>query len=267
MEVKFGFAASDLILQGRVSADNIRLVKIWLASVENLPQLTDEQIALFLISTCHNVQVTQSTIQSYFQVKESTSEIFSNRQLKGDLEKMLKVGYYCVLPKRTEDNCAVIVIKLQDTDCHNFHFKEHLKLILMLLDSVSYNNPPDGLISILDLEGLAAAFARYVQEAMPLKMKSVHLFNGGIVLKAIFSIFRPFLNSTVREMIHFQSTRSDMEMFYTKWLSREYLPEEYGGELPSIRVHHDETMRKLNLLQNYFEAEELQRTVRQNNTM
>uniref|UniRef100_A0A1Y1KHP2 CRAL-TRIO domain-containing protein n=1 Tax=Photinus pyralis TaxID=7054 RepID=A0A1Y1KHP2_PHOPY len=208
MEAKFRFTATDLISKGRVDAANIQSIKEWLAS-ENLPRLSDELISQFLISTCHDVQMATVTIKNYFRIRQSTPEMFSERHV----EKMLQVGFYCVLPRRTADNCAIIVVKLRDGDARKFDFTEHLRLICMVLDLVVYEDPPDGLISILDLQGsslrhltsislrLAATFAAYVQDAIPLKVRAVHLINGGAVLHTLFTMFAPFLKAQVREMV------------------------------------------------------------------
>lgn len=37
------------------------------------------------------------------------------------------------------------------------------------------------------------------------------------------------------------------------------LPEEYGGDLAPIRVHHDKTVEKLKKMQRFFDEEEQQR--------
>lgn len=50
-----------------------------------------------------------------------------------------------------------------------------------------------------------------------------------------------------------------MNDFYEKWIPKKYLPEDYGGDLPSIRECHEMNVKKLLEMESYFEAEEIQR--------
>lgn len=48
-------------------------------------------------------------------------------------------------------------------------------------------------------------------------------------------------------------------MFYAKWIPKRCLPEEYGGDLPSVEIIHQKNIRKLIEMESYFDAEESQR--------
>lgn len=50
----------------------------------------------------------------------------------------------------------------------------------------------------------------------------------------------------------------DMNEFY-KQVPKECLPQEYGGNLPCVRTIHEETVDRLKEMNDFFEAEELQR--------
>lgn len=267
MDLKFGFTISELIEQGRVHQSDVDSLKNWL-STETVPKLTNEQVALFLLSCNNQADQTKTVIKSYYKIRQMAPELFTERRVNSDqLQKQLNVGGYCVLPCRTSDNCAIIVVRLQDSNYHNFNFESHVKIICMLLDSVSYDNPPDGLISILDMQGtgimhlsciklrLVRIFTRYVQECLPLKLKAVHLINGGSVLSNLFSMFKPFLKREVKEMIHLHQFETDLG----KWIKKELLPEEYGGSLGLVSIYQSHTADKLDSMQSYFDAEEKQR--------
>ncbi|KAF5290070.1 hypothetical protein FQA39_LY14851 [Lamprigera yunnana] len=271
MEVTFDFEINTLIGNGRLHAQEVNSIKNWLPD-ETLPQLTDEQIAVFLIACDREVAKTKTTIKNYYNITQLMPEVFTNRCVKNDsLRRMLDISYYCLLPTRTSDNCAVIILKARDPDYRKFDFETHLKLICMLLDSIVYVNPPDGLIGLLDMEGaslmhltvlklrLVVLFTRYVQEGLRLKMKSIHLFNGGYALNALYNMFKPFLQRDIKELIHFQQSDSaSIKKFYENFVGKDCLPEEYGGNLPSLQFHHENTVRQLNLMQPYFDAEERQ---------
>lgn len=50
-----------------------------------------------------------------------------------------------------------------------------------------------------------------------------------------------------------------MELFYKNWLPKKCLPEEFGGDLVSVRILQERNIKKLTEMQPFFEAEELQR--------
>ncbi|KAF5293058.1 hypothetical protein FQR65_LT11050 [Abscondita terminalis] len=266
MDLKFGFTLQTLTDRGRINPNDIELLR---ASFKT--KVTDELLALFLMSCENDRDRAKCTAEKYFEIRQMAPEIFSNRSVTSEaLQNQLRVGAYSILTKRTPNNCAVMVLKLQDSDYRKFDVASHFKLICMTLDSVTYFDPPEGLIGVMDLQGtsfmhltvvklaLVKTFTRYVQEALPLKLKAVHLFNGGYVLSALFNLFKPFLKKEVKEMMHFYPNAADMNSFYTTWLGKEFLPEEFGGDLPPVAVHQEDTVEKLKLMQTYFETDERQ---------
>lgn len=52
-----------------------------------------------------------------------------------------------------------------------------------------------------------------------------------------------------------------MELFYTKYIPKKCLPKDFGGDLPSVRDLHDVTVKKLESMIPYFDAEEKQRQI------
>lgn len=56
-----------------------------------------------------------------------------------------------------------------------------------------------------------------------------------------------------------------MEEFYEKWVPKEYLPSDLGGDLPPTDVLHEETNKRLIELKTFFKEEEDQRKNMLNN--
>lgn len=48
---------------------------------ENLPQLSDEQIIIFLLSCDQNINFTKETIKSHYRIKKDNPKYFKNRSI------------------------------------------------------------------------------------------------------------------------------------------------------------------------------------------
>ncbi|KAJ8956082.1 hypothetical protein NQ318_016535 [Aromia moschata] len=76
---QYGFKAEDMISTGRTTKCNIEEVRKWLSKQPEIPQMSDEQIALFLIACNNVIEATQITIECYFRHKANSPELFKNR--------------------------------------------------------------------------------------------------------------------------------------------------------------------------------------------
>lgn len=92
----------------------------------------------------------------------------------------------------------------------------------------------DGL-SMKQVKSLTPSFSKrlltFIQDAMPLRMREVHMVKQPFIFKMVWSLFKPFLREKLNKRMHFHG--SDMKSLH-KFLSPEILPENYGGKLPKI---------------------------------
>ena len=117
----FSFSAKEIIESNRTTAANIDNVRLWLTS-QALPQLTDEQIAAFLLSCDNNEDMTRKTITSNYQLKCKFPELFTNRYLQDEkIAKILRVVDGCEILVR-HNGCAIILVRFNDTNYKNFDF-------------------------------------------------------------------------------------------------------------------------------------------------
>ncbi|KAF2886495.1 hypothetical protein ILUMI_19678, partial [Ignelater luminosus] len=178
---------------------------------------------------------------------------------------------FCIFPQRTDDGCAIIFYKLYDTYYYNFELGTFLILLFMTLDATLYDHPPNGLILIYDMDGMGLmhmtrlrvgylkTYFQYLQEALPVKLKSIHILNSVYFIEKVMKLIRPLARQDILNLMHFHTSNMDMEIFYKQYIPRKCLPEEYGGDLPTVRELHGKTIEKLTDLQSHFDAEELQR--------
>lgn len=81
---QYAFKADDVVKSGRTTKSNVEDIRKWLKFKPNIPELSDEQIVLFLIACENIIETTQYTIECYFKYKSASPELFSNRDVDSD---------------------------------------------------------------------------------------------------------------------------------------------------------------------------------------
>lgn len=112
-----------------------------------------------------------------------------------------------------------------------------MKLLFMTLDIAVYEGPPTGLLILFDMKGVSSAqvlavileyiivsfqlglmhltrarmhlikkFFHYTQEALPVKLKQIHVMNTVYFLDKIMAIIKPFLSKEVAKLVRAPAT-------------------------------------------------------------
>lgn len=101
----------------------------------------------------------------------------------------------------------------------------------------------NGLVVILDFDDMgmkqATAFSpsvskrllTFIQKAMPMRLKEVHIVKEPVIFSIVWNIFKPFIEEKLKKRIFFHGKK--MESLH-KHLNPSHLPKNYGGELPEI---------------------------------
>lgn len=139
----------------------------------------------------------------------------------------------------------------------------------MLLDSLSAlpfkdegDEIADGEIPIFDMAGVTWKHLtkvilstlkigmKYAQEAHCIRLKQIHVINCSPMLEKIMFLVKPFVKTEFYEMLHFHLPDSDT---LDKFVPKELLPNEYGGQAGSIVDLKAEALKRVEGLRyNYF---------------
>lgn len=114
MTPQFNFTVETVLT--KVTREQIGEIRTWTQTQNDvtIPDLCDEQIALFLLSCNNDRKYTQNTISAYYKIKRNAPELFDDRDLdRSDLLHQLTallvlfvgldlcfVHYQCSLIKR-----------------------------------------------------------------------------------------------------------------------------------------------------------------------
>ncbi|XP_063925063.1 alpha-tocopherol transfer protein-like isoform X2 [Zophobas morio] len=267
MALPFQFNVKTIIEDGRTTESDISAIKTWLKTT-SLPPLQEQFIVLFLLSCSNDLASVRNTIEYYFKVKNEAPQIFNDCDLENtDMKKILSVAGFCILPRRMDNNTAVIVVKLIDTNYRNCDVISVTKLGNMLLHLSQIYDPPNEVTLVMDMKGIGLMHLTcikmramlselaYVQEGVPLKVREIHILNANYIFYRMLDLFKMFIKNELLPKIRAHSAKDDFQEFH-KYVPAFVLPKEYGGELACFDEIMKGTLEKLVENQAFFKAEE-----------
>ncbi|KAJ8962416.1 hypothetical protein NQ317_011445 [Molorchus minor] len=71
----------------------------------------------------------------------------------------------------------------------------------------------------------------FIQDAMPLRLKEVHMVKQPFIFNMVWAIFKPFIREKLKSRIFFHGSK--MSTLH-KHMDPSHLPADYGGVLPKI---------------------------------
>lgn len=266
-------AEEEFAKNAELKQQDLDELRDWMSLEPHLPVITDEQLILFLHSCYYDVSRTKDCIEVYYKLRMDTPEVFNDRALElPDTESILSVLNYVELPVRDDNGYHIIYHSLRDPQPSKYVFPVALKVFFMLIDScIVYNGTCPGIVFLLDARGvrlghimqLSISLVRkgfkYLQEGMPIRLKAIHILSSAFALDQLIIFLKPFMKQELYNMIHFH--KGTNETIYD-FIPKRCLPQEYGGDLPTVAELHDKSIAQLKFLDDYFKEEEKQRTVR-----
>lgn len=105
------------------------------------------------------------------------------------------------------------------------------------------NTQVRGVVVIMDFDGMGMSQVRsltpawskrllnFIQDAMPLRLKQVHMVNQPFVFNMVWTLFKPFVKEKLSKRMFFHGKDRKSLM---KHINAANLPANYGGELPTI---------------------------------
>jgi retinaldehyde-binding protein 1 len=90
-------------------------------------------------------------------------------------------------------------------------------------------------LSLKQISALSPAFSMkllgFIQDAMPLRLKEVHMVKQPFIFKMVWAIFKPFIKEKLKNRIFFHGSK--MPSLH-KHMEPSHLPKDYEGQLPQI---------------------------------
>ena len=165
---------------------------------------------LCFLNACNDENDAVKVIKMYYKTKRSAPQLFNYRDPESPaIQKCFRNMEYFYLPV-TPDGSSVVYIGLENDKSSNYDFDNANKTFFMTLDAcISAHGPQSGLILLFDMNHLGfghmtkiklntqKAFINYAQEALPAKLKSIHIFNVSGFFQMIMAVLRPMMSAQV----------------------------------------------------------------------
>ncbi|KAK9892505.1 hypothetical protein WA026_020494 [Henosepilachna vigintioctopunctata] len=145
-------------------------------------------------------------------------------------------------------------MRLLDTNTDKYIFLDQTRLFDMVVTLVMHlNGTNEGINMIMDMDGatlghflkfnpsVAKKYLFYLQEALPIRLKEIHLITVPSWIDKLMTLLKPLLKKELLDMIHIHS---NLDSFH-KVLPKEYLPKDYGGNGSEAVTTLAEQMRSL----------------------
>jgi len=263
MAHELGYDLDEAIKRQNLSKENIAAIRE--SKVPNVPNnVTDKLIALFL-DACDSVEETKSVMSIYYQTRQSSPEHFKNRDPRSDeIQQCLNNQDYFYLPP-TPRGYPVIFHRLSNSTASNYCFDNAIKTFFMTIDACLYKlGPRPGIIFLFDMKevrishltrvriGSIKKFFHYLQEGLPARLCQIHVFNVVSFFGKILSMIKPFMRAEIFNCLYTYSSDINYEGFYQKWIPKECLPSDFGGDLPTVVEMHTDFRKKFDEMRDYF---------------
>lgn len=171
------------------------------------------------------------------------------------------------LPKPTPEGYRVLMYTVKDPDCAKLVFSDAVKGFCMFNDCVlSEDGLAEGYVVCFDMKGIGLghlarvslpalrAFMVYIQEAHPARLKAIHVLNTAPWINHAMRIVLPLIRSELLQLLKFHKGNE------AEGVPLEIMPEEYGGEAPSVKVLDREGKEMMEKYARWLRETELFRT-------
>ncbi|VVC28755.1 Hypothetical protein CINCED_3A010787 [Cinara cedri] len=249
-----------------ISKQNIEDLRKWIATQPHLPQnVTEEMLILFYHSCYFQMEQTKSCIEIYYTLKADTPEFFENRDTsRPEIINALNTLYFGCSSIRNPENYQIIYHRLRIFEANKYVFNDGVKLLIMAMDACfKVDGTCPGFIFVFDMRGVRLGhltrlgisslrkFFTFIQDGLPVRLKGIHVLNTHSLIDKIMMLVKPFIKKELLSLIRFH-TESDQENIYEA-VSKLSLPEDYGGQGPSIEKLHVHFSDWMKLMRPVFE--------------
>ncbi|XP_075169420.1 alpha-tocopherol transfer protein-like [Haematobia irritans] len=248
-------------------ADDLANLKEWIAQQPHLRANTDDQLLLAFLRGCkYSLEKTKSKIDKFFTLKGKFPELFGVTDVCSPrFREIMRLGMWMYLPtpfNETGPRICFMRSSLYPADKYTmdevlavFHVMQELCL---LDDDYAIVN---GIVFIGDFAKATMAHmfqwtpslmkktTAFSEQAIPIRLKAIHLINTPTGFEPIFNMVKPMLSTKNQSRMYVHGNKTDSLI---KEVPLKYLPKEYGGENGSVEEIMQEWENKLDQYSDYF---------------
>ncbi|XP_031331824.1 alpha-tocopherol transfer protein-like [Photinus pyralis] len=246
--------------------EDVRSLQGWVEKQQHLPPVSDLQFAIFLHSCHWSMEQAKTTIDKFLTYRGAWPDFFAERNPNDPKVRVnMDVALCSFLPTRTAENYKILYARLMDTNVDKFSLSGFQKVFDMcMMLELMQKGTFDGFVLISDLSNASIGHALkgdilvsrrillYLQEALPVRLKGIHVITTSAIRNLIVALVKPFLNKEVARLLHFHDSIESL----CKFVPRELLPADLGGEGPTTKELHDDMHESFTEYADFFVEQE-----------
>ncbi|XP_055374828.1 alpha-tocopherol transfer protein-like [Condylostylus longicornis] len=233
------------------------ILKEFVKNNTSLPLIEENLLKNFLHCCDHNVESAKILIVNSYKLRSSYPQIFIDRDPDSiEIKQQLESEAMVLFPEKTNNGDQVTLYKLMNGDPSKFRFTMALKIFIMFFDvrCIIPGATGNHEITIFDMDGCSLkhvksanitairALFKYLQEAITVKLKEIHLLNCPVFIDKIMAILKPFIRNDLYKKIRFHQPNS---LTIYDYVPKELFPIEYGGNSYHLEDIRTEWVNKL----------------------
>ncbi|KAI5737087.1 hypothetical protein M8J76_009919 [Diaphorina citri] len=226
-------------------------------SLRQLKQMLKEDNSLYFKDDDFLLQVflrkTKYYPESAFQLmkrvadfKHKNADILGNLLPQDEKESFLNTKVVNVLVDRDQNGRRVLLICIGSPWDPKVLSTDQILRVLYLIHLAAIREPESqvrGGVIVLDFDGLSTKQAlqftptfsykllTFIQDALPLRVKEVHIVKEPIYFNLVWRLFKPFIREKLQKRMYFHGNK--MSSLH-KYIHPDTLPADYGGNKPKI---------------------------------
>ncbi|GJQ85283.1 hypothetical protein Trydic_g23181 [Trypoxylus dichotomus] len=239
--------------QPNLKKEDVKLLQDWMSKQSHLPKIDEIKIIIFLHSCYYKIEQAKTCIENFYTLRAHWPEFSQNRDINSKgLQVSLQAVLLTVLPLRTKQNYVIMYSRLMDRNPDAYDTLNQIKLFDMSVWMwYKYEGPSDGQVLVIDMEGGTFSHLMrvnlvhlkkhmyYVQEALPVRLKAIHMINVSPITDKLVSMMKPLMKKEMMDLMHIHSKIDSV----FDHIPKEALPNELGGQAGTFKELHDKQIK------------------------
>ncbi|CAG4933776.1 unnamed protein product [Colias eurytheme] len=256
-----------------VTPDDVAKIRKWLQTQPHLPEkyITDLDIIHAYYSCNNSIEVAKQLMDLNYSLRTLFTSYFKDRVFDSKMEGILQRQLFVFLPGKSRDGNTILYTHGLNTDPSLFDVADNFRAFFLTIDFWQYEcGTAPGLELVVNFENYNMShapkidlkniqqFLYYVQKAIPIKLKKIHLLNAPPFIERLMNMMKPFVTN---DLVHVVLPHSEGFKTLKEYIPIEAFPKEVGGNNKPLDELLDDVLNKLRANKAFFENENKKRVV------
>lgn len=208
---------------------------------------TDDDFLLIFLRPCKfYAKSAYELMKRVAEFKEKNASLFNNLMPEDEKVAFLENNVVNVLKERDHKNRRVLIVNSGKSWDPSKVSSDQILRLFYLIHEVAMLEPETqiyGAVVIMDFDGLSMKqvvglspsfsmkLLNFIQDAMPLRLKEVHIVKQPFLFNMVWQMFKPFVREKLKKRMFFHGSKMSSLHAY---MAPSHLPKNYGGDLPEL---------------------------------